>query len=130
MSAAVFEPEPQEPRENYLNAAYGIRSWLLTRDHKRIALLYLVSINVFFFLGGLFALLGGALYVLITVGSVLFGRRVPDTPGAVPLAALPQDKGQHVPFKGTMVLVFVFLASFVIYYFLNWKWLADIWIVK
>ncbi len=57
MSAAVFEPEPQEPRENYLNAAYGIRSWLLTRDHKRIALLYLASINVFFFLGGLFALL-------------------------------------------------------------------------
>ncbi len=57
MSAAVFEPEPQEPRENYLNATYGIRSWLLTRDHKRIALLYLASINVFFFLGGLFALL-------------------------------------------------------------------------
>jgi cytochrome c oxidase subunit 1 len=80
--------------------------------------------------GGLFALAGGALYVLITVGSVLFGKRVPDTPGAVPLAALPQGQGQHVPIKGTMVLVFVFLASFIIYYFLNWKWLADIWIVK
>ena len=80
--------------------------------------------------GGLFALLGGALYVLITVGSVLFGKRVPDTPGAVPLAAMPQDGGQHVPVKGTMVLVLVFLASFVIYYFLNWKWLAAIWIVK
>src|SRR6266545_2252892 len=80
--------------------------------------------------GGLFALAGGALYVLITVGSVLFGKRVPDTPGAVPLAALPQDRGQHVPIKGTMVLVFVFLAAFIIYYFLNWKWLAEIWIVK
>jgi cytochrome c oxidase subunit 1 len=80
--------------------------------------------------GGLFALAGGALYVLITVGSVLFGRRVPDTPGAVVLAALPQDRGQHVPIKGTMVLVFVFLAAFVIYYYLNWKWLAAIWIVK
>ncbi len=57
MSAAVHEPEPQEPRVNYLNAAYGIRSWLLTRDHKRIALLYLGSITFFFFLGGLFALL-------------------------------------------------------------------------
>ena len=80
--------------------------------------------------GGLFALAGGALYVLITVGSVLFGRRVPDAPGAVPLAAMPQDKGQHVPIKGTTVLVLVFLASFIIYYFLNWKWLAAIWIVK
>jgi len=57
MSAAVHEPEPHESRVNYLNASYGIRSWLLTRDHKRIALLYLASINVFFFLGGFFALL-------------------------------------------------------------------------
>ncbi|HSS43818.1 MAG TPA: cytochrome c oxidase subunit I [Thermoanaerobaculia bacterium] len=55
--SAVLEPEPQEPRENYLNASYGIKSWLLTRDHKRIALLYLASITFFFFLGGLFALL-------------------------------------------------------------------------
>src|SRR5437667_2692344 len=45
------------PRENYLTATYGVRSWLLTRDHKRIALLYLASITFFFFLGGLFALL-------------------------------------------------------------------------
>lgn len=44
-------------RENYLNADYGVRSWLLTTDHKRIALLYLLSITVFFFVGGFFALL-------------------------------------------------------------------------
>jgi cytochrome c oxidase subunit 1 len=44
-------------RENYLNAEYGIKSWLLTTDHKRIALLYLISITFFFFVGGFFALL-------------------------------------------------------------------------
>ena len=44
-------------RENYLNADYGFRSWLLTTDHKRIALLYLISITFFFFIGGFFALL-------------------------------------------------------------------------
>ena len=44
-------------RMNYLNAEYGIRSWLLTTDHKRIALLYLLSITFFFFIGGFFALL-------------------------------------------------------------------------
>ena len=44
-------------RENYLNVSYGIKSWLLTRDHKRIALLYLMSITLFFFLGGAFAVL-------------------------------------------------------------------------
>jgi cytochrome c oxidase subunit 1 len=44
-------------RETYLNAEYGVRSWLLTTDHKRIALLYLLSISFFFFIGGFFALL-------------------------------------------------------------------------
>jgi len=44
-------------REHYLNAGYGIRSWLFTTDHKRIALLYLISVTFFFFIGGLFALL-------------------------------------------------------------------------
>ena len=44
-------------KTNYLNADYGIKSWLLTTDHKRIALLYLASITAFFFLGGFFAML-------------------------------------------------------------------------
>jgi cytochrome c oxidase subunit 1 len=42
-------------RVHYLNADYGVKSWLLTTDHKRIALMYLVSVTLFFFLGGLFA---------------------------------------------------------------------------
>jgi cytochrome c oxidase subunit I len=46
---------PVEPRTDYLNADYGVRSWLLTTDHKRIALLYLGSITVFFVIGSLFA---------------------------------------------------------------------------
>ncbi|HSP06236.1 MAG TPA: cbb3-type cytochrome c oxidase subunit I, partial [Acidobacteriota bacterium] len=48
---------PNQPRTNYLNIAYGIKSWLLTVDHKRIALLYLVSISVFFALGGIMAVM-------------------------------------------------------------------------
>jgi cytochrome c oxidase subunit 1 len=44
-------------RKNYINAEYGIRSWLFTTDHKRIALLYLLSITFFFFIGGFYALL-------------------------------------------------------------------------
>jgi cytochrome c oxidase subunit 1 len=44
-------------RETYLNAGHGPKSWLLTVDHKRIALLYLLSITFFFFIGGFFALL-------------------------------------------------------------------------
>src|SRR5918912_492907 len=41
---------------NYLNAHYGIKSWLLTKDHKRIGLLYLISISVFFAVGGAYAI--------------------------------------------------------------------------
>jgi len=44
-----------EPRQHYLNCDYSVRSWLLTTDHKRIALLYLVSISVFFAVGGALA---------------------------------------------------------------------------
>src|SRR5881394_2258501 len=53
MATAAITPE----RENYLNQEYGIKSWLLTVDHKRIALLYLLSITAMFFVGGFFALL-------------------------------------------------------------------------
>jgi cytochrome c oxidase subunit 1 len=44
------------PRTNYLNAEYGIKSWLLTKDHKRIALLYMGSISFFFLIGSLYAM--------------------------------------------------------------------------
>jgi cytochrome c oxidase subunit 1 len=43
---------PEQPPENYLNIAHGVASWLLTRDHKRIALLYLMTVTFMFFLGG------------------------------------------------------------------------------
>jgi cytochrome c oxidase subunit 1 len=45
------------PRLHYLNVANTAASWLLTKDHKRIALLYLFSVTAFFFLGGFFAVL-------------------------------------------------------------------------
>jgi cytochrome c oxidase subunit 1 len=46
-----------EPYADYINSAYSVRSWLLTTDHKRIGLLYLVSITGAFILGGMFAVL-------------------------------------------------------------------------
>jgi len=42
---------------NYINDEYGALSWLLTKDHKRIAILYLLSISVLFVLGGFFAMM-------------------------------------------------------------------------
>ena len=50
--AAHDEPMP---KRHYLNAGNTLKSWLLTVDHKRIAILYLLSITFFFFIGGAFA---------------------------------------------------------------------------
>jgi cytochrome c oxidase subunit I len=45
-------PPPRAPEVNYVNVAYGVKSWLLTTDHKRIAILYLFTVTLMFFLGG------------------------------------------------------------------------------
>lgn len=63
MTAIVIEPEQDRGRpeghpaeeEHYIGATHGLKSWLLTVDHKRIAILYLISITFAFFLGGAFA---------------------------------------------------------------------------
>ncbi len=55
MSAAA--PAAQNsPAPDYLHDGSGIASWLLTRDHKRIAIMFYVLIVTFLFLGGIFAL--------------------------------------------------------------------------
>ncbi|HEU4601639.1 MAG TPA: cbb3-type cytochrome c oxidase subunit I, partial [Steroidobacteraceae bacterium] len=46
MESRVFHPT------SYLREGFTLRSWLFTHDHKRIALLYMISITGFFFLGG------------------------------------------------------------------------------
>ncbi|MGI4854747.1 MAG: cytochrome c oxidase subunit I [Janthinobacterium lividum] len=58
MSTIVSLPDQTTatlPKRTYLNNEHGILSWLLTADHKRIAMLYLFSITFFFFIGGFFA---------------------------------------------------------------------------
>jgi cytochrome c oxidase subunit 1 len=57
MSMQATRPAEIFPADHYLNAKYGLRSWLLTTDHKRIALLYLGSVTLFFFIGGAFAVM-------------------------------------------------------------------------
>lgn len=58
MSATTIShaPEPKVEREsNYLNVSHTLWSWLSTGDHKRIAVLYLISITTFFFVGSIMA---------------------------------------------------------------------------
>ena len=53
----LADQKPAAEEKNYLTNGYDLKSWLLTVDHKRIAILYLISISVFFALGGLMAVL-------------------------------------------------------------------------
>lgn len=46
---------PVYPKTHYLNAKTSVLSWLVTVDHKRIGIMYLASLTVFFLVGGLFA---------------------------------------------------------------------------
>src|SRR3954462_6585998 len=58
MSTTIVTTDvPLESRVHYLNVNFGIKSWLFTTDHKRIALLYLGSITLMFFIGGFAAVL-------------------------------------------------------------------------
>ncbi len=55
MSSSTATRAVPPPQDNYLNATHGLKSWLLTLDHKRIGILYLISVSAFFLVGGLFA---------------------------------------------------------------------------
>ncbi|MEX2396099.1 MAG: cbb3-type cytochrome c oxidase subunit I, partial [Balneolales bacterium] len=50
-------PIEENPPKNYLNWEKGIKSWIFTKDHKRIGVMYLMAITTFFFAGGMLAIL-------------------------------------------------------------------------
>ncbi|MDE2001960.1 MAG: cbb3-type cytochrome c oxidase subunit I, partial [Betaproteobacteria bacterium] len=101
-------------------------------------------------ISGLIAIVGGAMYLLNTVGSVFFGRKIATpgfrhvraTEGVAPArkpAAQPSTVAAAITghggrigawglvAPGTFSLAMVFLVSFVLYYFINWKYLATVW---
>ena len=57
MSTATQARALEMPADTYLNSSYGVKSWFLTKDHKRIAVLYIITITLFFIFGGTMATL-------------------------------------------------------------------------
>jgi cytochrome c oxidase subunit 1 len=97
-------------------------------------------------IGGLIAITGGAMYILVTVWSVFFGKPLGDElseaalagtvpPGLYnrPFRELPtepvelEEHGRLGMMPGTMLLVLIFMMAFVVYYFANWKLLSAMW---
>jgi cytochrome c oxidase subunit 1 len=98
-------------------------------------------------ISGLVAIVGGGMYLLITVWSVFLGKRIatPDfrlvrardgvapppslQPSAQPVITAHGAAGTMAA-PGTFTLALVFLGAFVLYYFINWKYLATVWPLK
>jgi len=87
-------------------------------------------------IGGVAAIIGGVAFVYIMLGSLLWGRKLEagtSSPGFTPVGrASPGATAQaygSIGFTapGTFVLAMVFLVAFVVYYFINWKYLSTLW---
>ena len=85
---------------------------------------------------GMAAIAGGAIYIYITVGSLLWGRRLDEgarspkftpIPRTAPTLAAQTYGSAGFAAPGTFALASVFLVSFVLYYFINWKYLSQVW---
>ena len=98
-------------------------------------------------IAGLVAIVGGGMYLLITVYSVFLGKKIATpgfqhvrakdgiSPAPRPVAAAITGHGSSIGAggmvaPGTFTLAMVFLVSFVLYYFINWKYLATVWPLK
>jgi len=102
-------------------------------------------------IGGLLAIVGGAIYLLVAVGSLLFGKKLepsagflqsflgkslaasvyntnrPETLPMAPKLSVEEHGSSGFEAPGTFALAMVLLVSFVVYYFINWKYLASVW---
>jgi cytochrome c oxidase subunit 1 len=86
-------------------------------------------------ISALLAALGGGLYVVIVVGSILFGKRreapaaaaAKPAPPPQPAAVASYGHAGTLYVPGTYILISVFFVAFVLYYFVNWKYLSEIW---
>jgi len=77
---------------------------------------------------------GGLLFIVIVVKSVFFGKPLLGkvtltTPSGPPVSGAVASYGSAGTMRipGTIVLVGIFLTAFVLYYFVNWKYLSEIW---
>jgi cytochrome c oxidase subunit 1 len=79
------------------------------------------------------AVLGGGLFILIVVGSLLLGKKLgeneklPQPIIAEPVTSYSGIGIGKIAIPGTLAMAMVFLAAFVLYYFVNWKYLASTW---
>ncbi|NUQ34096.1 MAG: cytochrome C oxidase subunit I, partial [Planctomycetaceae bacterium] len=116
------------------------RHWDMTFSDAALGFAHSAGAFLMMGLNGIFAVVaavGGIIYILVVVGTVLFGPKVtsghklvfPLHSGGV-AAATQYGTQKHVKIPGTVVLVAIFFVSFVLYYFINWKYLSELWLFR
>ena len=111
------------------------RNWDITFTDAAFSFDYGGAAFMMMALNGVAAVLaavGGLLFVVIVVGSLLFGERregagAPAPKGAEPPVAASYGSEATLKLPGTIVLVSVFFVVFVLYYFVNWKYVSELW---
>ncbi len=115
------------------------RHWDMAFAGNPLGFEYSATVYLFMGVAGIAAVIGslGALaYILCTVGTLLFGKKRPDTapaavsPEGVEAATTYGNHGKGWEAPGSLVLVGVFMVFLVVYYFANWKYLGSIWGIR
>jgi cytochrome c oxidase subunit 1 len=113
------------------------RHWDMTFADAILPFDYPAAAYLMMTLNGIFAVLaaiGGIMFVVVVVGSVFFGKKLaedekPSYPEVPPESVAVSHYGSSETLKipGTIMLVSIFFVAFVLYYFVNWKYLSEVW---
>jgi len=114
------------------------RHWDITFSDANLSFAYSAGAFLMMGLNGIFAIIaaiGGILFVLVVVGTVFFGQTIkgghkltfPLHSGGGAVASHYGSEGT-IKLPGTIILIAIFFVSFVLYYFINWKYLSELWL--
>ncbi len=114
------------------------RHWDIAFTDATLSFEHPAAANLMMGLNGMSAVLsalGGLIFCLIMVGTILWGApkgaAAPAPAEAAPAAeAVSHGSAGTMAVPGTFVLALVFLVSFVLYYYVNWKYLAETWMIS
>ena len=116
------------------------RHWDMTFSDASLGFAHSAGAFLMMGLNGVFAVLaaiGGIIFVLVVVGTALFGKKITSghkltfplfSGGGAIASHYGSEKSPKLP--GTIVLVSIFFVCFVLYYFINWKYLSELWLFR
>lgn len=116
------------------------RHWDMTFSDASLGFAHSAGAFLMMGLNGIFAIIaaiGGIIFVLVVVGTALFGEKITSghkltfplfAGGGAVASHYGSEKAPKLP--GTIILVSIFFVCFVLYYFINWKYLSELWLFR